>query len=163
MTTHRALAALLAALVLGAAPAGAQQKNSPPQPMPGAQRTQQLLHQQMTAMQQEMQRLRVRIDRVDANLARSMEQTQDRVRIQEHQALRDACGGLGTMATEMERSAERLQEMARTRAFQDDPELRMETERLREQYRHMETELGESVRTLERMEKRLGQVWEDDG
>ncbi len=63
----------------------------------------------------------------------------------------------------MERAAERLQEMARTRAFQDDPELRMETERLRERYGQLETQLGESVRTLERMEQRLGEVRQVDG
>ncbi|MEN8375942.1 MAG: hypothetical protein ABFS34_10880 [Gemmatimonadota bacterium] len=157
MRAHRrSLPLLVAAAVLVAGPAVAQQRMPPPEQ---EQMTQQM-QQRMAAMQQNMQRLRERIHVVDGAIVRALERVQDQQRIREHQALRETCAGLSEMTRQMERSALRLQEMDRNQVFQQDGELRRETERLREQFRLMETRMEESVQSLERMQHRLEQMTE---
>lgn len=165
---NKRLGALLAvaALALSAAPAQAQDDTRPPQ-RPMAQQQQQMqqqqhIQQQMAQMQQHMVRLRERIRDVDGNLTRAMERTRDQARLQEHQALREMCTDLDSMTRQMERSANRLEEMVQNRMFQGDEELQGEAQRLREQYRQMEQRMEQSVQALERMQHRLGQLAEND-
>ena len=156
----------VAALALSAAPAQAQDVTRPPQrPIAQQQQQQQMqqhIQQQMIQMQKHMVQLRERIQEVDGDLTRAMERTRDQTRLQEHQALREMCTGLGSMTRQMERSANRLEEMVQNRMFQGDEQLQGEAQRLREQYRQMEQRMEQSVQALERMQHRLGQLAEND-
>lgn len=155
----------IAALALSAVSAQAQNDTRPPQ-RPMAQQQQQMhqqqMQQQMVQMQQHMVQLRERIQKVDGDLTRAMERTRDQTRLREHQALREMCTDLGSMTRQMERSANRLEEMVQNRMFQGDEQLQREAQRLREQYRQMEQRMEQSVQALERMQHRLGQLAESD-
>lgn len=171
MLIKRLPALTLAAVLVGAVPVQAQQTSRPPQrPAAQQQPSQQALRlqQQMTRMQQHMQQLRERIQVVDQNLTRSMDRIQardevrDQDRLREHTALREMGTDLGAMTRRMEQSANRLEQHVQNRLFQEDDQLRREADRLRERYRDMAREMEVSVQALERMQKRLGQVVDDD-
>lgn len=170
--SKRGITALaLAALLAGAMPAQAQE-TARMQQRPAAQQQQtQRLQQQLAQMQQHMQQLRERIHVVDQDLERTMDRIrdrdqlrdEDRDRLRDHQALRELCTDLGATARHMEQNASRLRTMTQNQLFQDDAQLRREAERLRERYRNMAHEMEEGVQALERMQKRLGELTEEEG
>lgn len=161
-------ALVLAALLVGAMPVQAQQTARQQRPAAQQQMQMQRLQQQMMDMQRHMQQLRERIHVVDEELTRTMDRIrdqdrdQDRDRLREHRALREMATDLGEMARQMEQNAYRLREAAQNRVFQQDDQLQREAERLRERYRNMEQEMVSAVEALERMQKRLGQITEQD-
>lgn len=106
---------------------------------------------------QRMDRLRDRLQQMDRQMTQQMDQLRDQDRLRQQQRLQAMCRSLDAAAVQLRQNMQRTREMAGDPAFQHDPELQREMERLREHWQAMATGMEDGYQALERLRQRISQ------